>query len=153
MRLLIFFVAIVFIPALYACNLCNNLDCLASNYDGRFRIISKADGKDLLFGANRIYNKDKIEFYTVRGNDTVRYNFVYEKLPGSGYDSVLTARFFPVTNTPVYLKLNDTDIDTLLISYSTSQTRCCGTITEITQFRYNNNTDLPGNQGTKELKK
>jgi hypothetical protein len=29
----------------------------------------------------------------------------------------------------------------------------CGTITEITKFRYNNTIEIPGDQGTQEIKK
>lgn len=32
-------------------------------------------------------------------------------------------------------------------------TKCCGTITEITKFRFNNSADIPGSQGTQELRK
>jgi len=41
----------------------------------------------------------------------------------------------------------------LNISYKTTQTKCCGTITEITNFRYNNAVDIPGGQGNTRIKK
>jgi hypothetical protein len=53
----------------------------------------------------------------------------------------------------VYMQLNSTDTDTLLLTYRTYDSRCCGNITEIVKFRYNNTVDIPGNQGTQELQK
>jgi hypothetical protein len=51
------------------------------------------------------------------------------------------------------MRLSNGDIDTLNVFYNTFKTKCCGTITEITNFRFNNSVDIPGNKGTQELKK
>jgi hypothetical protein len=50
------------------------------------------------------------------------------------------------------MRLSNADIDTLQITYQSRPTKCCGTITEIKNFRFNNTVNLPG-QGTQELKK
>ena len=67
-------------------------------------------------------------------------------------DSILYVHFFP--ETPIaYMRLSNGDIDTLNISFNTFRSKCCGIITEITNYRYNNMVDIPGNKGTQELRK
>jgi hypothetical protein len=51
------------------------------------------------------------------------------------------------------MKLSDTDTDTLNIEYNTFTTKCCGTVTEITKYRYNNSIDIAGGRGIQEIKK
>jgi len=148
MRKISLLILISFNLILLSCDPCRNLDCINDNYFGQFRIVSKVDGKDLVFGPNRIYDKDKIKFYTLIGNDTTFYEYSPTKFAGNGYDSILYVKFFPEATASTYMKLSDTDIDTLAITYNSFNTRCCGTITEITKFRYNNSIDIPGNQGT-----
>ena len=138
---------------LISCDPCDNLDCLTDNHFGQFRILSKIDGKDLVFGPNAIYDQTKIKFYSLNGTDTTFFQYAPTKFPGSGYDSILNVRFYPETKTPVYIKLNNLDTDTLTITYNTFKTKCCGSITEIIKFRYNNILDILGNQGTQEIKK
>jgi hypothetical protein len=148
-----FFYLVTSLLILSSCDPCKNLDCLSSNYYGQFRIVSKVDGKDLIFGPTAIYDKTKIKFYSLNGADTVHYKFETIKFPGSGYDSILFVNFFPQTNNLIFMKLNNMDTDTLSLSFNTFKTKCCGNITEIVNFRYNNQTDLPGNKGTHEIKK
>jgi hypothetical protein len=135
-----------------SCDPCRNLKCLSSNYDGQFRIVSKTDGKDLVFGPASIYNKNLIKFYALKGNDTTFFDYQTIKFGSIGYDSILYVRFFPVTDI-AYMRLSNGDIDTFNITLNTFGTRCCGSITEITNFRFNNIVDIPGNKGTQELKK
>ena len=131
---------------------CGSLDCLTGNYQGQFRIIKTADGKDLVFGANKIYDSRLIKFYSLNNNDTTFFHYQTERFPGNGYDSILAVDFYP--NPPIaYMRLSDGDVDTLTISYTTRDTKCCGRITEITNFRFNNSTDIAGSKGTQEIKK
>jgi hypothetical protein len=51
------------------------------------------------------------------------------------------------------MQLSNGDIDTLALSFKTYGTKCCGTITEISNFRWNNKENLPGNLGMQLLKK
>jgi len=136
---------------LCACDPCRNLDCVASNYNGQFRIVQAASANDLVFGSNARYNKDSIRFFSVKAGDTTFYNSQALYFPGTGYDSILQVRFFPKTDT-AYMQLGNGDTDTLQMQFRTYNTRCCGVITEITNVRFNNGNDLPGN-GTQELKK
>jgi hypothetical protein len=138
---------------MHSCNPCDNLDCLSDNYFGQFRIVNKVDGKDLVFGSTRIYDKNQIRFFSLNGADTINYEYTTIKFGGNDYDSILYVKFYPVSNTPVYIKLSTIDTDTLTVNYNTFNTKCCGTITEITTFRYNNSIDIPGNKGTKEIRK
>jgi hypothetical protein len=147
------FFAFLFALTLNSCDPCGILDCISDNHFGQFRIVSKTDGKDLVFGPNAIYDQTKIKFYSLNGADTTFFQYAPAKFPGSGYDSILYVRFFPETTTPAYIKLNNLDTDTLTITYNTFKTKCCGTITEITKFRFNNSVDIPGNQGTQEIRK
>ena len=135
-----------------ACNPCKNLDCITDNYYGQFRIVSAADGKDLVFGPNKVYDKDKIRFYSLKGTDTTFFQYEAIRFPQSGYDSVLAIKFYPKADI-AYLQLSNSDVDTLAISYAITQTKCCGTITEIKNFRFNNVVDIPGGKGTQEIKK
>lgn len=136
----------------YGCDPCKRLECAASNYSGQLRIVSAADGKDLVFGPNKVYDIDRIQFYSLKGTDTTFFESNAVHWPASGHDSILHVFFFPKPDT-VFMQLSNGDVDTLKVSYNTFDTKCCGTITEIENFRFNNTSDLPGNQGTQELRK
>lgn len=136
----------------YSCDPCRNLDCLPSNYDGQFRVVSATDGKDLVFGPNRVYDKNQIKFYSLKGADTTFFSSQAIKFGGTGYDSIIHVRFFPGPAI-AYMRLSNGDVDTLQISYRSYDTRCCGRITEITNFRFNNTVDIPGSEGTQAIKK
>ena len=152
MRPFLSILAATIVILLSSCNPCNNLDCAASNYDGQFRIVSASNGNDLVFGPNRVYERNQIKFYFLKGADTTFLACNAIKFGGTGYDSILYVRFYPQTDV-AYMRLSNGDVDTLHISYKTTQTKCCGTITKITNFRYNNAIDIPGDKGTQELKK
>jgi hypothetical protein len=125
---------------------------MSDNYYGQFRIVSSADGKDLVFGPNSIYDKNQIQFYSLKGMDTTFFQYETIKFPNIGYDSILYVRFFPKVDT-AYMRLGNGDIDTLNVSYHTFNSRCCGNITVITKFRLNNTLDIPGDRGAQEIKK
>jgi len=153
MRQLLSSIFLAFSLTIFSCDPCDNLDCITDNHFGQFRIISKIDSKDLVFGSNAIYDKSKIKFYSLQGNDTIFFQYSPIKFAGNGYDSILHVRFYPEVSTLANLNLSDTDTDTLAVIYNTFKTKCCGTITEIKKFRYNNSIDIPGDQGTQEIKK
>lgn len=138
--------------ALISCDPCRNLDCLSNNDYGQFRIVSATNGNDLVFGPNKIYDKDQFKFYSLKAADTTFFDYQAIKPGGTGYDSILHVRFFPKADT-AFMRLSNGDIDTLQITYRIFDTKCCGTISEITKFRFNNSADIPGSQGTQELRK
>lgn len=135
-----------------ACDPCAKLDCISSDIDGNFSIVSKADGKDLVFGPDKIYNRDSILFFAVNGVDTVRYPQTGEPVVETPGDSILRVFFFP-TNLTVYMRLSDGDIDTLTLTTESFDTDCCGRITNIKNFRLNNSVDIPGDQPVHEIRK
>lgn len=153
MRHLKFFtLTIILGSVLFSCNPCAHFDCLSNNYFGQFRIVSAADGKDLVFGPTKIYDKNQIKFYSLHGADTTFFDYETINFANTAYDSILYVHFFPKADI-AYMRLSDGDIDTLKISYNTFETKCCGIITEITNFRFNNLIDIPGNKGTQEIRK
>ncbi|ULQ53383.1 hypothetical protein [Flavihumibacter fluvii] len=136
----------------FSCDPCKNLDCLSDNYNGQFRIVRATDGEDLVFGPNSIYEKSQITFYSLKNTDTTFFDYQTIKFPNMGYDSILRVHFFPKTDI-AYMRLSNGDIDTLEISHKTLDTKCCGTITEITNFKFNKSVDIPGGMGTQEIRK
>lgn len=153
MRFIIFLITGLLCLIVFSCNPCDKLDCIADNYYGQFRIVSKTDGKDLVFGDGSIYDKNNIKFYSIKGTDTIFFENIPTKFPGIGYDSILSVLFYPGKNSSAFIKFNELDTDTLTINYNSFKTKCCGTITAITNFRYNNIFDLPGSAGVKEIRK
>jgi hypothetical protein len=79
----------------YSCDPCANLDCISDNYDGQFRIVNATNGNDLVFGPNKIYDKNTIKFYSLKGTDTTFFDYQTIKFSNTGYDSILYVRFFP----------------------------------------------------------
>ena len=136
----------------YSCNPCNYLKCAGDNIYGRFRITSAVDGKDLVFGQNSIYDKDDIRFYSLNGSDTIFFDYKNIEFRGDGYDSILHVQFFPKADT-AFMLLSDGDIDTIKLSYRKVDSKCCGITTEISNYRFNDKFDLPGSNGTQEIKK
>src|SRR5690349_19553827 len=100
---------------LFSCDPCSNLDCAASNYYGQFRIVSASTSKDLVFGPNRIYDKNQIKFYSLKTTDTTFFDYQAIKFERAGYDSILQVHFYPQTDV-AYIRLSNGDIDTLKIS-------------------------------------
>jgi|ERR1035437_365690 hypothetical protein len=138
--------------SIISCEPCGLIKCKSSNYSAQFRIVSKADGKDLVFGANKIYDKNLIKFYSLKGLDTTFFEYQTIKFPDIGYDSILFVQFLPQTNI-AYMRLSNGDIDTLSLTYrQIEESKCCPSITEIENIRFNNTTDLAGGR-TQELKK
>lgn len=139
---------------LCSCDPCNNLDCAASNYSGQFRIIKNSDSSDLVFGSKKLYDKDQIKFYSINNNnDTNYFDYKPVRFGGVGYDSILYVFLYPQTLSSVYLKLSDTDTDTLTMTFQSFKTKCCGKITEIDKLFYNGVSLITGTEGTRIIKK
>jgi hypothetical protein len=148
--LLICFCVILF----YACDKCRYLDCSVTNTSAQFRIISKTNGYDLVFGNNSIYDKNKIKFFSLNGNDTVFFQYSPEsRYLNDTRDSILKVYYLTEPKGLTFIKLSNTDVDTLTMTYLTENTKCCGVVTTISKFIYNNTNDIGGNGETRELKK
>ena len=152
MRPFLCFLIAIIATVISSCDFCENIRCDYVPPDGHFRIVSAATGQDLVFGPTGIYDKNEIKFYSLVVTDTTFIDYQAENIGGAGFDSVLEVHFHP-SQEVAYMRLNNGDIDTLNISYRTSEHRCCGTNTLITNFRYNNTVDIPGDTGIQVLKK
>jgi hypothetical protein len=152
MRFALCFLFITTCYFLFSCDPCKNLDCLSDSIHGQFRIVDAATNRDLVFGPNRIYDKNEIRFFSVNGSDTTFFDYEPIKFGGANYDSILYVKFIPRTDL-AYLQLSIADVDTLRMTYQTKKTKCCAEITNIVNFRYNDKTDIPGSEGTQELRK
>jgi len=129
---------------------CAYVNCSPNDY-ARFRILRASNGEDLVFGPNRLYDKDQIKFYSLHGTDTTFFN--YAPISGGvGLDSLLYVNFSSLPEV-AYIRLSSTDIDTLLVTHGSVKDRCCGTFEAIKKFRYNNALDVSMDAGVQELKK
>ncbi len=137
-----------------ACDKCRLLDCSVTDTSALFRIVDKSNGKDLVFGNNAIYDKNKIKFFTLNGADTTFFKCSPENKYGiSTEDSILKVYFPENVQMKVLMQLNNVDTDTLGLSYKTEDTKCCGSVTTISKFLYNTTNDIGGNNEVKILKK
>lgn len=83
----------------------------------RFRIVRAGSHDGLVFGPDSIYHKDSIALFT---------NMPYfSGRPDSYHDSVsfYSALLLPIDT--FFLKISDTDTDTLLMHYRIAKSRCC----------------------------
>jgi hypothetical protein len=142
----------VMVLSLSACDPCRNLDCLFNDYSGTFRIVRASNNSDLLFGAQRAYTPNELRFFTVASGDTTFFEHQAIYQAGTGYDSVLEVRFLPNIDT-AFMRLGNGDVDTLKLTYKSFNTRCCGTITEVENFRHNNAVNLGGSRGVRTIVK
>ena len=133
-------------------NPCKNANGICPDtFESLFRIISKTDGKDLVYGPTRIYDKSKIKVFSIKGADTTFANYEPYRLVKDGYDSVLHFYFSSKVDT-LFIKLSSADIDTINVSYGQTEGRCC-TFNSIRFLNYNNSGALPNYNGTVEFKK
>jgi len=151
MSTLLKIVVLAGIVLFFACDECRNLDCVASDMDGNFRIVSDTSGKDLVFGPNKIYNKDSIRFYSINGPDTIV--FKPDAVPVVGTPDSALRVFFNPNYPTAYMRLSDGDVDTLVLTTESYDTDCCGRIYNVKNFRFNNSVDIPGQQVVHEIRK
>lgn len=129
-----------------ACTPCGNLDCLVSDYAGQFKIVS-TDQKNLLFGPDKRYSKDSVQFYSIDQADTTWFDFTAYPAGDYGLDSIISLNVYRKLDM-LYISYSDGDIDTLNLSYNTYKSKCCGYITEVTGIRFNNKLELLKDRGT-----
>jgi hypothetical protein len=128
-------------------------ECMPNTHYAVLRILSASDGRDLVFGPNSVYDRSKIAFYSLRGNDTTFFDYSLEKVNSVGYDSVLIVDFFPAAEM-AYMRLDNGDIDTMKLTFRThKKTSCCNASSELTTITYNNSTALNVRNGDLEIKK
>lgn len=128
----------------------SNMVC-PDSFESTFRIISKNDGRDLVFGTSSIYDDSKIKIFSLRNSDTTFADYQPDRLVLNGYDSVMRFRIISKVDT-LYIKLGSSDIDTISVSYGLLEGRCCS-YNSIKTLNYNNSGSLPNFNGTVEFKK
>ncbi|ABG59634.1 hypothetical protein CHU_2376 [Cytophaga hutchinsonii ATCC 33406] len=118
-----------------------------------FRILNAA-GEDLVFGPSKVYDKDSIQFFSLNGADTVKQSLITDGSYLQGCSNSLLIDFNSATkNGPVYVRLNDSDIDTLNIYYERFDGgKCCGAYRIVHATTYNNK-NIEVIQGFAVLKK
>ena len=152
LHFLLLFFAVLNIQSCVIDRPCKNAnDVCPDTYESLFRITSKTDGKDLIYGSSRVYDKSAIRIFSVRGADTTFANYQPYRLIKDGYDSVLSLRLTARIDA-LFIKLNSIDKDTITVSYGRSEGRCCS-FNSIRALSYNNATPLPNNIGTVEFRK
>lgn len=123
-----------------SCDNCGNLDCMPGENLLQLRLLNNSNGEDLLFGPNKAYNSQDLKFYSLNGNDTIPLTEIVSKAPaGLGYDSSIFVQFHP-NSEQVYMHLNNSDTDTIAVSFHQSESKCCGSVAVLDQFLYNNTT-------------
>ena len=144
-----------FIPLITGCYIddrCKGANMVCpDSFKSTFRIISKDNGRDLVFGAGSIYDNSKIKILSLQGGDTTFANYQPDRLAGNGYDSVLRFKIDGIADT-LYIILSDSDVDTISVSYGLSEGRCCS-YNSIRTLNYNNSGPIPNFNGTVEFKK
>jgi len=114
--------------------------CRPDNYSSRFRILNLTNSQDLVFGPTKIYNKNLLRFYSLNGVDTISHFYGPGPNPNPGEDSLLFVEFDYRKFEVVYVRLTNTDIDTLSLTYRlVDASHCCPDYYSATPTYYNNN--------------
>jgi len=131
---------ILSLPALLLFSCCfGSRKCLPDLNSARFRIISSANGQDMVFGPSKIYNKNLIKFYSLDGADTIFHHYGAGSNPNPGGDSLLFVDFDYRKKDIVYVALNNSDIDTLVLNYTiVDASPCCQDYSKVQPASYNN---------------
>jgi hypothetical protein len=68
---LLYLLPVLMAELFQSCDSCLGVNCKSDkNYTALFRIVRAQDGRDLVFGSNRVYESGKIKFFSVKGGDT-----------------------------------------------------------------------------------
>jgi hypothetical protein len=117
-----------------------NRKCAQDYNSARFRIISIVNENDLVFGPSKIYDKNSIKFFSLSGTDTIFHHYGAGPNPNPGEDSLLFVDFDYRKKETVYIKLNNADIDTIVLAYQTiDASPCCPDYLEGKPISCNNN--------------
>ena len=127
-KIVVFVVIICSVVFVQSCECVVKPPC---NGEFSFKVVNRATHQDLVFGPNAVYSVDSIKMLNT--NDTIPPSFVTQ-----GFNHLDC--YINGTGDTLYLKLNASDIDTLLLSFrNTRHTTCCpsgGRV--VTGIRFNN---------------
>jgi hypothetical protein len=122
---------------LFACCL-GNRKCVGENYNLRFRLLSKANGTDMVFGQTSVFNKDSIKVYSMNGADTIKHLYGAGPYPNPGNDSLLFVSLDYRKYETIFFRLSETDTDTLQVKYVLEEaSNCCPDYTAAKAVTYN----------------
>ena len=132
-------VLLLLVVSLASCCL-GNRKCNQDDHSARFRILSASNGQDLVFGSSAIYNKNSIKFYSLNGIDTIFHHYGAGPNPNPGQDSLLYVDFDYRKKETVFVALNTSDTDTLIVKYKLiDASPCCQDYTAPEPASYNSN--------------
>ena len=107
--------ALFLISAVPYCNKCiDDGNSCAESFS--FNIVNKANGQNLIFGANAVYHSDSVYLVTTRPGYPGKMSF-------TDTDRFKSTLLIPVDT--FYLTLSATDTDTLLMEYTYVKDKCC----------------------------
>jgi hypothetical protein len=139
---------------LFSCsrNKCGEkVDC-ADLTDVEFRVVRATDGADLVFGPQRVYDKNAFKFYTLKGADSVFFDHNFYYATRGTLDTTIGVTF-PKGTAAAFVRLSNGDVDTLLMTYNSNTTNCGCTTTNISSVRVNNATVVEGPGPLVQLRK
>ena len=127
-KMLVFIITIGTLGFIQSCECVVKPPC---NGEFSFKIVDKFSHQDLVFGSGARYNPDSIKVLDT--NDSIPTSFIQAS----------QNKLYCYINGPgdtLYLRLNATDTDTLLLSFrNTKRTTCCPSGgRDITQIKFNN---------------
>lgn len=130
-------IAFVFCALVFtSCDPCRNLECVTSDLELSFLFLDEA-GNNVAYGDSAAY--DSIRFYSLNGIDTTFYSarpYLYQR--NSISDTAIAVEFNQPTTSDILIDYDGQEQDTLVLDITSRKTKCCGTISDIYSFRYNN---------------
>ena len=116
----------ILVPLIITSCCLGNRKCNQDNTSARFRIVNSTTGQDLVFGATKVYDKNFIKFYSLSGIDTIWHHYGAGPNPNPGQDSLLFVDFDYRKQNIVFIRLTNSDIDTLKVEYDlVDASPCC----------------------------
>ena len=129
----------VILPITFASCCLGNRKCNQDYSSARFRIVNSTNGQDLVFGSTKVYDKDFIKFYSLNGPDTIIHHYGAGPNPNPGQDSLLFVDFDYRKKETVFIRLTNTDVDTLNVIYQlVDASPCCPDYTTAKPNSFNN---------------
>jgi hypothetical protein len=145
--------AYLFLVVFFSSCCLGNRKCNESDLSVSFRLLNAVNGEDLIFGANSVYDKNSIKFYSLTGNDTLFHSYQAAAYSNNPQDSFLFVVFDYRKIETVYVMLASSDVDTLNVIYETNTSQCCQDYSTINLLRYNNTILQASSSGITTIKK
>ena len=128
-----------FLPLIIISCCLGNRKCPLEFNSARIRIVNSTNGNDLVFGSTRIYDKNFIVFYSLNGLDTIFHHYNPGPNTNPGQDSLLFVDFDYRNYETVFLRLTNSEIDTLHLNYQLIHaSACCDDYLSVKLNRFNN---------------